>query len=56
MKYVLLSGVHADKNGVFAPGDVVESESNLEERFPERFIAYDPTDDDPNIPEQEENR
>ncbi len=54
MRFVLLSGVHANQDGVFAPGDIVESDTDLSERWPERFIAYDPSDDDPNIPETEE--
>ncbi len=53
-KYVLLSGVHADKNGVFTPGDIVESESDLESRFPEKFIRWTDADESANAPESEE--
>lgn len=54
MKFVLLSGIHNDKNGTFHPGDVIEAETDLAERDPARFIAYDPADDDPEPAEKEE--
>lgn len=54
-QFVLLAGVHADKNGVFAPGDVVESDTDLETRFPEKFTRWSDDDEraDPPVEEEE---
>jgi len=44
--YVLLSGAHQGKDGVVhEAGDVVESESNLAERDPARFVEWTDSDE-----------
>ncbi len=54
MKFVLLSGIHSDGQQTYYPGDCVESTTDLSARFPEKFERWEPGDDDPNIPETEE--
>lgn len=53
-RYVLLSGVHADATGVFHPGDIVESKTALDERFPERFVGWTPEDENAELPQESE--
>lgn len=43
-RFVLLAGVHVDAEGTHYPGDVVKG-IDLEQRFPEKFIAWTPTDE-----------
>lgn len=43
-KYLLKAGLHADDNGVFQAGDIVQSETNLAERWPEKFGTPPPSD------------
>lgn len=52
-KYVLLAGFHAVADKLFSPGDVVESVSDLEARWPEKFIAWTPQDDNAELPQEE---
>lgn len=54
MQFVLLAGVHQDANGIHEPGDIVESSSNLAERWPERFIAWTDADERTDLPQEEE--
>jgi hypothetical protein len=51
-QFVLLAGIHADKNGVYAPGDRVESDTDLA-KWPEKFIEWTDADEAAGTPEPE---
>ncbi len=53
MQFVLLRGAHQDQDGIHEPGDVVTSDINLAERFPERFVEWT-AEDEANLERQDQ--
>lgn len=54
-KYVLLAGGHSDGKQSYEPGDVVESTTALDERFPEKFSLWTPEDEASEPPPENED-
>ena len=52
-RYVLLAGFHAHGDKMYSPGDVVESETDLAGRFPEKFEPWTDQDESAEAPQDE---